>query len=137
MDVVTTERWRKIVERAVENAEQGCAKSRRWVADRLLGRELVAMQMTLVETETAARLDYYSCLSRDEFRRYKELWCALKIRDLTPPEAVEYAAFTHRLASSAGGAGDDGTPPPKFGRAGVPYGNGNGHGNGHGARDPG
>jgi hypothetical protein len=135
MDVGTAERWRKIVERAVEDAEQGCAKSRQWVANRLLGRELVAVQMTLVETETAARLDY-SCLANDEFRRYKELWCALKIRDLTPPEAVEYAAFTHRLASSAGGIGEVGTSPTKFGRATVPSDNGNGQGNGRGAHDP-
>jgi hypothetical protein len=37
-DTVPLERWRKIIDRAVADAEKGDAKARRWLAEYLLGR---------------------------------------------------------------------------------------------------
>jgi uncharacterized protein YfaS (alpha-2-macroglobulin family) len=38
-DAVPLGRWRKIVDRAVEDAERGDPKARRWLAEHLLGRQ--------------------------------------------------------------------------------------------------
>jgi hypothetical protein len=55
-DAVPLRRWKKIVARAVEDAEEGDAKARRWLAEYLLGRQADPLT-TLAATELAGTLD--------------------------------------------------------------------------------
>jgi hypothetical protein len=55
-DAVPKRRWRKIITRAVRDAEAGDAKARRWLAEYLLGRRAEPLT-TLAASELAGTLD--------------------------------------------------------------------------------
>jgi hypothetical protein len=55
-DRVPLTKWRRIVDRAVLDAEQGDARARRWIAEHLLGRQTEPLT-TLAATELAGTLD--------------------------------------------------------------------------------
>jgi hypothetical protein len=108
---------------------------------RLKRREVAAIEKHVDNQMTPSTQPNFAVLSNDEFRRYKELYISLRVRDHTPAEAVEYSAFARRLAmppepaatakpprffAPAKYAGNGGNHPPV-----VPY-TPNGHANGHG-----
>jgi hypothetical protein len=55
-DVVSMERWRRIAERAVEDAERGDPKARRWISELLIGRQPESLTALAVQ-EMAGTLD--------------------------------------------------------------------------------
>jgi hypothetical protein len=118
---------------------------------RLKRREVAAIEKHVDNQMTPSVQPNFACLSNDEFRRYKELYISLRVRDHTPAESVEYSAFARRLAMPPEAVATAKAPrffaPAKY--AGnhppvVPYtpiGHTNGHGgngtNGHGYGGPG
>src|SRR6516165_6664689 len=55
-DAVPLKKWKRIVSRAVEDAEAGDAKARRWISEHLVGRQPDALT-ALAATELAGTLD--------------------------------------------------------------------------------
>jgi hypothetical protein len=86
-------------------------------------REVRAKEAEVQHTISTSSSQNFSCLSTPEFRRYRDLYCALKVRDHTPAEAVEFSSFTRRMSQPAE------PTAPKL--AVTPYRPANGHANGH------
>jgi hypothetical protein len=66
---------------------------------RLKRREVAAIEKHVDHETSPAMQPNFACLSNEEFRRYKELYISLRVRDHTPAESVEYSAFSRRLAT--------------------------------------
>src|SRR5262245_58047906 len=78
-EAVPLERFRKIAERAAEDAEKGNSRARQWLSDVLVGRRL-RTSMTLAVTEKATTIDFCN-LSNEEFQNYSNLYTRIRSGD--------------------------------------------------------
>jgi hypothetical protein len=108
-EAIPPERFRKIAERAAEDAEKGDAKARQWVSDFLLGRRATT-SMTLTATEEVKELNFGG-LTDDEWRRYSDIFERMcEGHELLADEAQEFGRLMAKSLAAAektGGMFDD------------------------------